>query len=487
LTISIQETLFERDNPFLSNGVVLHKNFAGREEDLSKFLNLLEANKNVVVRAGESMGKTSFLAEFARRHSKDFEFAYIDIYGMISQTHLLQTMTNELISSYRARDGTLDPAGWEILRSTRLKLAVLQSEYLATSAFDDIRTLAPPTKKDIEIPDNVRKKIEIRMCPDCGKPLKWIEKYARHYCYGCRKYLPRQRKIRDALLEHEAYLDKTCPSCGQETSFNEKYSHYYCAKCKKYPFVHLRRRDPEEFTSSDLTEVLELPQRIAHKKGVRVVVMFDEFQNITSFGSKELLTTMRSRFESHKGVHYVFAGGDGQAMHDIFDDPAGPFYKFADTIDLGPIPADEMEKFLMGRFASAGGKLPRGLARKIVALSGNYPGHAQRIAHELFHFSKEPSQEDMDKAIRSVIEDQSSIYKSIWEMIHSPLQKRYLIASVTEPLAPHGKDFIKRYGLKSRSHAQRAETQLEAKGITRDGEIMDPLFVLWLRSITDQI
>ena len=70
-------------------------------------------------------------------------------------------------------------------------------------------------------------------------------------------------------------------------------------------------------------------------------------------------------------------------------------------------------------------------------------------------------------------------------MTRSPLQKRYLIASVTEPLAPHGADFIKRYGLKSRSHVQRAETQLEAKGVIRDGEVIDPLFVLWLRSIAD--
>ena len=485
LTIFIQKIAFDGDNPFLPHGVVANKNFTTREEELSKLQDLLEAHKNVVVRAGKAMGKTSFLAEFARRHSKDFEFVYIDVYGMTSQTQLLQTMTGELISSYRTRDGTLNSAGWEILRSTRLKLATLQNEYLATSANDDIRTLAPPTKKDIEIADKAQKKIEIRMCPDCGKPLKWIEKYARYYCYGCKKYLPRQRRMKDFHLKPGADLDKACPSCGQETSFDEKYSHYYCAKCKSYPFIHLRTREPQDFTGSDLTEVLELPQKIAHQKEAQVVVMFDEFQNLASFGSKGLLTTMRARFELHPDVNYVFAGCDGEAMHGIFDDPEGPFKKFAETIELGPIPADEMERFLMGRFASSGGKLARGLARKIVALSGSYPGHAQRIAHELFHFSKEPSQEDMDKAIRSVIQDQSRTYEHIWEMTRSPLQKRYLIASVTEPLAPHGADFIKRYGLKSRSHVQRAETQLEAKGVIRDGEVIDPLFVLWLRSIAD--
>jgi hypothetical protein len=54
-------------------------------------------------------------------------------------------------------------------------------------------------------------------------------------------------------------------------------------------------------------------------------------------------------------------------------------------------------------------------------------------------------------------------------------------------LAPHGADFIKRYALKSRSHVQRAEKQLEAKGIMKDGEVVDPLFVLWLRSVAGRI
>jgi len=487
MATSIYESVSDRNNPFLPSAVVVNKSFAGREEDLSKLINLIEEKKNVMVRAGKAMGKTSFLAEFARRHSKDFEFAYVDVYEMMDQTQLLQTMTRELINSYRTRDGILDSAGWWILRSTRLRLAVLQDVCLATSANDDIRTLAPPTKEDIENANKVQRKIEIQMCQVCGKPLKWIEKYTRHYCYGCKRYLPRQRKMRDAPLEHDADLDKTCPSCGRETSFDERYSHYYCPECKKYPFVHLRRREPQEFTTSDLTEVLDLPQKIAHQKGIQVVVMFDEFQNIASSASKGLLTTMRSRFESHADVHYVFAGSDGQAMRDIFDNPEGPFYKFADTIELGLIPSDEMEKFFMERFASAGGKLPKRLAEKIVALSGNYPGHAQRIAYELFHFSKEPSQEDLDKAIRSVIEDQSRAYKSVWDMIRSPIQRRYLIALVTEPLVPHGTDFIKRYGLKSRSHVQRAETQLDAKGMTLDGEVIDPLFVLWLRSIANHI
>jgi len=121
-------------------------------------------------------------------------------------------------------------------------------------------------------------------------------------------------------------------------------------------------------------------------------------------------------------------------------------------------------------------------ARRIVALGGGYPGHAQRIAHELFHISKEPNVENLDDAILAAVAQQTHVYASTWDAIKSPLQRRYLMASVMEPRASHGEDYIERHGLKSRSHVQRIEKQLEAKGIIKNGEVKDPLFVLWLRS-----
>lgn len=45
------------------------------------------------------------------------------------------------------------------------------------------------------------------------------------------------------------------------------------------------------------------------------------------------------------------------------------------------------------------------------------------------------------------------------------------------------KDFVQRHGLKSRSHVQRIEKQLGTKGIVTEGEILDPMFLIWLRDM----
>jgi uncharacterized Zn finger protein (UPF0148 family) len=88
----------------------------------------------------------------------------------------------------------------------------------------------------------VEKRVEVKMCSTCGQPLKWIEKYQRNYCYGCRKYASKDGA---AAPEPQGKQGddghKNCPICDAELKFIEKYKEYYCFACKKYP---LRQKSP---------------------------------------------------------------------------------------------------------------------------------------------------------------------------------------------------------------------------------------------------
>lgn len=79
---------------------------------------------------------------------------------------------------------------------------------------------------------------EVKMCSICGQPLKWIDKYQRHYCYGCRKYAPKEGvpKKEESTSAPTGEGARRCPDCGGELKFVEKYGEHYCFACKKYPF-----------------------------------------------------------------------------------------------------------------------------------------------------------------------------------------------------------------------------------------------------------
>jgi len=102
-----------------------------------------------------------------------------------------------------------------------------------------VATPVEPLSEAVPAPEPERKielALEIRMCPTCGQPLKYIEKYQRHYCYGCRKYAPRDGlEKQTAPVKPEAPATKHCPDCGKELKYVDKYSEFYCHTCKKYP------------------------------------------------------------------------------------------------------------------------------------------------------------------------------------------------------------------------------------------------------------
>ena len=484
MTISVYGRPADRNNPFQHGTIVTGRSFIDRDSELDEAFRLIKAKKSFLVRSERRMGKSSFLAELARRHAKDFVFIHLDLYGTTDETRLLELMTRGFMSTYQGRGGSFDPTVWGMLRGIRVKLAILEQEQLAKPRVEDLGLLQPPPKEK-NTRDSRKKTVDIQMCPTCGKPLKWVDKYSRYYCYNCKKYIAKRRKTRKSILIQDSFLERICPLCGDDVFYVEKYSEYYCESCNRYPFVILRRKVSDKFSHADTTEVFELPQLIATERNMPVVVMFDGCQELASLENRSFLRAMKTRCDLQTDVTYVFAGTNGDGLSSMFDDKEAPFLKFAEEIDLGPIPDDEMEEFLLDKFRAAEGKLEKEEARRIIAVSGRCPYYIQQIAHELIHISKEPTDADLESALDSCIALNSHAYKQLWESIKSPLHRRYLVASVSEPRAAHGSEFVTRHGLRSRSHVQRIERQLEYRGIIADGEVVDPMFVLWLRSVAD--
>lgn len=86
------------------------------------------------------------------------------------------------------------------------------------------------------IETEAQKHAEVKMCSICGQPLKYIEKYHRHYCYGCRKYASKDDQTRPVASLGKSPSDaRKCPDCGSELKYIEKYREHYCHSCKKYP------------------------------------------------------------------------------------------------------------------------------------------------------------------------------------------------------------------------------------------------------------
>ena len=244
------------------------------------------------------------------------------------------------------------------------------------------------------------------------------------------------------------------------------------------PAIELSKGEP---TVPEIQDIMDVPEELARKRGKRVVVVFDEFQEIGTLDGVALLKAMRSRVQTHKHVSYIFAGSKRHLLLSIFEEREGAFYKSARPMELGPIPKEDFVEFLKAKFAKAGGRIAPATAGGIVDASGGNTYYAQQIAHELFDISSKPKPEDLESAVTASISHQSPVFQALWDSIKSPSQRSYLLAVAKEGRSTPRSALIQKHGLKSQSHVQKAVTHLDSRGITENGEISDPLFVLWLR------
>jgi len=109
---------------------------------------------------------------------------------------------------------------------------------------------ASPEPED-EKPEAPKEMVEVRMCANCGQPLKWIEKYQRHYCYSCKKYAPLDKPEEPkapvaAEAPKKESTGKCCPQCSGEMKFVQKYNEWYCYTCKKYPLHKAKPEAPKK-------------------------------------------------------------------------------------------------------------------------------------------------------------------------------------------------------------------------------------------------
>jgi hypothetical protein len=145
----------------------------------------------------------------------------------------------------------------------------------------------------------------------------------------------------------------------------------------------LAAQDPER--ALDLA--LELPERVAVADGKRLILFFDEFQELASarkpYGDPEAVTNrMRAVFQRSTSVSYLFAGSIEHVMRDLFAPSRRAFSGFGSFYSLRPIEAGEWRAGLAARFAEDDCTVADAALGRIVDLGGGHPRATMRIAQQ---------------------------------------------------------------------------------------------------------
>ena len=101
------------------------------------------------------------------------------------------------------------------------------------------------------------------------------------------------------------------------------------------------------------------------------VVAIDEFQQIGTYGEKNIEALLRSEIQKCKNTVFVFSGSKRHLMNNMFNSSSRPFYQSAISMGLGPIPLDIYEDFASSMFERYGRHIDAGVTERVYR---NYDG-----------------------------------------------------------------------------------------------------------------
>lgn len=243
--------------------------------------------------------------------------------------------------------------------------------------------------------------------------------------------------------------------------------------------------DWEEMKSNP-DEILDLPERIAETKGVKIVVCIDEFQNIAEFEDPLFFQRrLRAHWQRHRKVSYCLYGSKRHMMMDVFTDSSMPFYKFGDIFFLNKIDTEHFIPFIIERFSSTGKSITEDACRKIIALADNHPYYVQQLSQlSWLRTSGQCDVETVVKAHLSLVEQLSLLFSNLMETLTFQ-QTCYLHALIAGEKAITSTETMYKYHISSATAASRSLKTLIKKDIldSKSGEIsfLDPIFEYWLR------
>ena len=233
-------------------------------------------------------------------------------------------------------------------------------------------------------------------------------------------------------------------------------------------------------------EVLDLAEKLALEKDIRLIVCIDEFQNIAELDNYETFEKrLRSVWQNHQQVSYCLYGSKRHMMNDIFNNPSKPFYRFGDLMELQKIDKEEWVKYIVRGFKSTGKYIECKQARRIAELMDNHSWYVQQLAHYAWTNTESTlSDEDLERAVNQLINTSSPFFIKEFESL-SKTQVNLLKAVLMGESQLSSQRVMNEYGLGSNRNATRNKQTLEQadiiESIDQGYKFLDPVFALWFK------
>ncbi len=243
----------------------------------------------------------------------------------------------------------------------------------------------------------------------------------------------------------------------------------------KVGFDLLKESDENELVK----KTLNFTEEFADKHGRRAVVFFDEFGDLVKFGD-DFIKKMRSYFQKHKQVVYIFAGSQHSVMNGIFLNKQNAFFNFASLMELDVLKGDSVDEFLK-ELEIDSVLFDEDAKREIADKSKNHPFYLIKIVQEAYIDAVITGKDrvcisNVANAVKKIMFDNSAFFESEWRKINSKKHKGLIFKELC------GLDVGNLESTSVSYKSQIIKELMSDSVINKHKKVTDPFLELWVQT-----
>lgn len=172
---------------------------------------------------------------------------------------------------------------------------------------------------------------------------------------------------------------------------------------------------------SSFEDIVNLPFQYAKKSGKKVVIIFDEFQEVEQFDIEKKLRTLIQAHGSN--VSYIFSGSKKSILSAMFNDKNRAFYKSVKHLIIKEIALEDWTIFAKTRFTQTDKIIEESHIKTIFDITSGFPYYMQQLLYHVWEDCETSVDEQMiQKALTLMLEREYDLYAYIYSSL-TPNQK----------------------------------------------------------------
>ncbi|RLC06949.1 MAG: hypothetical protein DRH90_01875 [Deltaproteobacteria bacterium] len=219
-------------------------------------------------------------------------------------------------------------------------------------------------------------------------------------------------------------------------------------------------------------------------KSRKLLVVFDEFQEIANYKQAGFEKRLRAIIQQHDNISYIFCGSKRHILNEIFSNQNRAFYKLAQSYPLSKIETSQYVSWAKNLFGKSGRKIGAEFIEEIVLRCENHPMYVQQFLFYLWEQKNTTiSRETVDEIELKVLQTSQNEYLNLWDSLTLNQKKTLKLIILTG-----GKDIfyasaLQSADLKAGSQVTRSLEKLVGSDIVLKNnyyKIQDVMFKNWI-------